>query len=116
VHFNPTAYHNEEIFLQWLEDVYQPYIAKNAYDKEESLMVMDAAAFYKTPAVIKFIYEAQPPMLTALIPPELTSIHIILGNPFTNSPFLVLLQVRGMKNEVFYIANDCCEPPFPYST
>jgi hypothetical protein len=58
MHFNPTVYHNEEMFLQWLENVYQPYITKNAYNKEESLMIMDAAAFYKTPAVIKFIYEA----------------------------------------------------------
>jgi hypothetical protein len=24
VHFNPTAYHNEEIFLKWLKHVYQP--------------------------------------------------------------------------------------------
>jgi hypothetical protein len=71
VHFNPTAYHNVEIFLKWLEDVYQPYIADNADadGKEESLVVVDAAAFHKTPAVMKFFHEAYSPMLTALIPP-----------------------------------------------
>jgi hypothetical protein len=58
VYFNPTAYYNEEMFLQWLKDVYQPYIAKNAYGKEESLVVMDAAAFYKIPAIMKFFHEA----------------------------------------------------------
>jgi hypothetical protein len=34
---------------------------------------MDAAAFYKTSAVMNFLYEAEPPILTALIPPGLTS-------------------------------------------
>jgi hypothetical protein len=74
VHFNPTAYHDEEMFLKWLKDLYQPYIANNADadGKEESLVVMDAAAFRNTPAVMKFFHEAEPPMLTALIPPGLT--------------------------------------------
>jgi hypothetical protein len=59
VHFNPTAYHNEEMFLRWLENVYQPYIANHASGKEGSLVVMDAAAFHKTPAVMKFLHEAE---------------------------------------------------------
>jgi hypothetical protein len=62
VHFNPTAYHNKEMFLRWLEDVYQPYVADNADGNEESLVVMDAAVFYKTFAVMKFLYEAYSPM------------------------------------------------------
>jgi hypothetical protein len=94
VHFNPTAYHNEEMFLQWLEDVYQPYIAKNAHDREESLVVMDAAAFHKTPAVMKFIDEAQPTMLTALIPPGLTSYLQPLDTAI-NGSFKKLLQLAA---------------------
>jgi hypothetical protein len=27
VYFDPTAYHNEEMFLEWLKDIYQPCIA-----------------------------------------------------------------------------------------
>jgi hypothetical protein len=77
VHFNQTAYHNEEMFLKWLKDVYQPYIASQANVKEESLVVVDAAAFHKTPAVMKFLHEAEPPMLTALIPPGLTGSRAI---------------------------------------
>jgi hypothetical protein len=75
VHFNPTVYHNEEMFLKWLKDVYQPYIADNANadGKKENLVIMDAAAFHKIPAVMKFLHEAYPLMLTALIPPRLTS-------------------------------------------
>jgi hypothetical protein len=91
VHFNPTAYHNEKIFLKWLEDVYQPYIANNAHGEEESLVIMDAAAFHKTPAVIKFLYEAEPPMLTALIPPGLTS-YLRPLDTAVNGPFKKLLQ------------------------
>jgi hypothetical protein len=91
VYFNPTAYHNEEIFLKWLEDVYQPYIANNAHGEEESLVIMDAAAFHKTPAVMKFLYEAEPFMLIALIPPGLTSYFQPLDTA-VNSPFKKLLQ------------------------
>jgi hypothetical protein len=91
VHFNPTAYHNEEMFLRWLEDVYQPYVADNADGNKESLVVMDAAAFHKTPAVMKFLHEAYPLMLTALIPPGLTS-HLQPLDTAVNGPFKKLLQ------------------------
>jgi hypothetical protein len=94
VHFNPTAYHNEEMFLQWLEDVYQPYIAKNAHDKEESLVVMDAAAFHETPAVMKFINEAQSLMLVALISPGFI-IYLQPLDTAINRPFKKLLQLAA---------------------
>jgi hypothetical protein len=91
VHFNPTAYHNKKIFLKWLKDVYQPYIAENIHGEEENLVVMDAAAFHKTPAVIKFFHEASPLMLIALIPPGLTSYLQPLDTAI-NGPFKKLLQ------------------------
>jgi hypothetical protein len=69
VYFNLIAYHNEEMLLEWLEDTYQPYIASQAGEGEESMVVMDAAAFHKIPPIMKFFREAVPPMLTALIPP-----------------------------------------------
>jgi hypothetical protein len=50
-----------------------PVIVNNPHGEKESLMVMNAAAFHKTPAVVKFLYEAEPSMLIALIPPGLTS-------------------------------------------
>jgi hypothetical protein len=73
VYFNPTAYHNEEMFLKWLKDTYQPYIASQTGEGEESMMVMNAAAFHKIRPIIKFLHEAIPFMLTALILPGLTS-------------------------------------------
>jgi hypothetical protein len=91
VHFNPTAYHNEEIFLKWLKHVYQPYIADNAHSEEESLVVMDAAVFHKIPTVMKFLYEAELPMLTALISPGLTS-YLQPLDTAVNGPFKKLLQ------------------------
>jgi hypothetical protein len=57
-------------------------------------MVTDAAAFHKTPAVIKFIYEAQPFMLTALISPELIS-YLQPLNTAINGPFKKLLQLAA---------------------
>jgi hypothetical protein len=57
-------------------------------------MVTDAAAFYKTPAVIKFTYEAQPLMLTAPIPPEFTS-YLQTLNTAINGSFKKLLQLAA---------------------
>jgi hypothetical protein len=93
MHFNPTAYHNEEMFLKWLKNIYQPYIANNAdaNSKKEILIIMDAATFHKTPAVMKFFNNAEPHMLTALIPPELTG-YLQPLNTAVNGPFKKLLQ------------------------
>jgi hypothetical protein len=91
VYFNPIAYHNEEIFLEWLEDIYQPYIASQAGEGEESMVVMDAAAFHKTPPIMKFLRKAVPPIFTAFIPPGLTS-HLQPLDTAVNGPFKKLLQ------------------------
>jgi hypothetical protein len=91
VYFNPTAYYNEEMFPEWLEDTYQPYIASQAGEGEESMVVMDAAAFHKTPPIMKFLHEAIPPMLAALIPPGLKS-HLQPLDTAVNGRFKKLLQ------------------------
>jgi hypothetical protein len=90
VYFNPIAYHNEEMFLEWLEDTYQPYIASQAGEGEESMVVMDAAAFHKIPPIMKFLREVIPPILTALIPPGLIS-HLQPLDTAVNGPFKKLL-------------------------
>jgi hypothetical protein len=45
------------MFLEWLKDTYQPYIASHAGEGEENMVVMDAAAFHKTPHILKFLHE-----------------------------------------------------------
>jgi hypothetical protein len=52
---------------------------------------MDAAASHKTPAVMKFFHEAEPPMLTALIPPGLTG-YLQAPDTAVNGPFKKLLK------------------------
>jgi hypothetical protein len=44
IHFNDTAYNNEELFHTWLRDIYQPYIAQHAHGNEKSMIVMDVTA------------------------------------------------------------------------
>jgi hypothetical protein len=91
VHFNDTAYNNEDLFHAWLRDIYQPYVAQNAHGNEESLIVMDAASFHKTEAILDFIRQAELPMTTAIIPPNLTSLVQPLDTA-VNGPFKKLLQ------------------------
>jgi hypothetical protein len=55
VHFNETAYNNEDLFRTWLQNIYQLYVTQQACGIEESLIVMDAAAFHKTEAIRTFI-------------------------------------------------------------
>jgi hypothetical protein len=91
VYFNLIAYHNEEMFLEWLEDIYQPYIASQAGEGEESMVVMDAAAFHKIPPIMKFLLEAVPFIFTAFIPLGLTS-HLQPLDTAVNGSFKKLLQ------------------------
>jgi hypothetical protein len=67
------------------------YIADNTDGNEENLMIMDAATFHKTPAVMKFLHKAYFLMLTAFIPPGLTS-YLQPLDTAVNRPFKKLLQ------------------------
>jgi hypothetical protein len=91
VHFNETAYNNEDLFYTWLQNIYQPYVTQQACGIEESLIIMDAAAFHETEAIRTFIKQAQPPIRTAIIPPGLTSLVQPLDTAF-NGPFKQLLH------------------------
>jgi hypothetical protein len=91
MHFNKTAYNNENLFREWLKHIYQPWIARNACDGEKSLIIMDAAVFHKTEAILDFIRQFRPLITTALIPPGLTSLVQPLDTA-VNGPFKNLLQ------------------------
>jgi hypothetical protein len=47
---------------------------------------------------------------------EVASIHITLGTPIRNSPFLALPQVRKTRTEVIWRAHSYNKPLFPYDT
>jgi hypothetical protein len=90
VHFDETAYNNEELFHNWLQNIYQPYVARTACGSEESLIVMDAAAFHKTETILQYIKQCKPKIRTALIPSGLTSLVQPLDTA-VNAPFKKLL-------------------------
>jgi hypothetical protein len=86
VHFNETVYNNEELFYSWLRDTFEPYVAETAEAGFTSLIVMDAASFHKTEAILDFIRNSEAPMTTALIPSGLTSLLQLLDTA-VNGPF-----------------------------
>jgi hypothetical protein len=91
VYFNETAYNNKDLFHTWLQNTFQPYIMQQVCGIEESLIVMDAAAFHKNEAIRTFIKQAQPSIRTAIIPPGLTSLVQPLDTA-VNGPFKQLLH------------------------
>jgi hypothetical protein len=104
VYFNETAYNNEKLFHAWLRDIYQPYVTQQAYNNEESLIVMNAALFHKTENILDFIRNSEPSMTIALIPSGLISLVQPLDTT-VNGPFKQLFReeadiyIEELENE-----------------
>jgi hypothetical protein len=62
VYFNETAYNNEKLFSDWIQQVYIPYI-----DDKDSMMIMDVATFHKTEGILQLLKTNG--ILPAMIPP-----------------------------------------------
>jgi hypothetical protein len=90
VHFNKTAYNNKELFYNWLKNNFEPYITETAEANETSLIIIDAASFHKTEAILDFIRNSEALMTTALIPSGLISLLQPLDTA-VNGPFKQLL-------------------------
>jgi len=67
VEFNPTAYNNETLFLQFIQNELMPVVRN-----QRCLLVMDVASFHKTPVILDQLRQAN--ILPALIPPGCTSL------------------------------------------
>ena len=96
VEFNPTAYNNEDLFLQFIDQELfpalniQPVTAPNPQGLEErSLLVMDVASFHKTPTVLSKLQESG--VTVSLIPGGCTGLLQPLDTAL-NKPFKQYLQ------------------------
>jgi hypothetical protein len=87
VHFNPTAYNNEELTIQWIDSELIPSLKPTAQD--EVLLALDAAAFHKTPAILQNLRNNH--IITALVPPGCTGLLQPLDTA-VNKLFKELLQ------------------------
>lgn len=81
VEFNQTAYNNEGLFIRWIEEELRPLVEKK---DEDFLLVMDVAAFHKTPAILQKLRDNQ--ITTAMIPSGCTSLLQPLDTA-VNKPF-----------------------------
>ncbi|RFU36305.1 hypothetical protein B7463_g152, partial [Scytalidium lignicola] len=79
VEFNSTAYNNEELFMQWIDE--ELILTANQTD---TLLVMDVATFHKTDLILERLKSAN--ITTALIPPGCTSLLQPLDTAI-NGPF-----------------------------
>lgn len=79
VEVNETAYNNEELFKQFIEDELIP-----AFEDNNGLLVMDVASFHCTQAVMDLLRQSK--ITTALIPPGCTSFLQPLDTAI-NKPF-----------------------------
>jgi hypothetical protein len=87
VHFNSTAYNNEELTIQWIDSELIPSLQPTAQD--EVLLALDAAAFHKTPEILQKLRDNH--IITALVPPGCTGILQPLDTA-VNKPFKELLR------------------------
>ena len=81
VEFTDTAYNNEELFTKWLnEELLKPDVLGG----RDSLLVMDHAAFHKTPRILQKLKGTN--VVPALVPPGCTSLlqplDVAINKPF----------------------------------
>ncbi|KAL6411770.1 hypothetical protein AUP68_04144 [Ilyonectria robusta] len=86
VAFNKTAYNNEELLSQWIEDELSPLASE---DNEDTLLVMDAATFHNTEDIKRKLRERN--ITLALIPGGCTSLVQPLDTAI-NKPFKQWLE------------------------
>ena len=87
MHFNSTAYNNEELTNQWIESELIPALKPTA--QKEVLLALDAAAFHKTPGILQKLRDNY--IILALVPPGCTEILQPLDTA-VNKPFKELLR------------------------
>jgi hypothetical protein len=87
VHFNSTAYNNEELMMQWIDSELIPNLKPTAQD--EVFLALDAATFHKTLAVLKKLHDNY--IITALVLGGCTGILQPLDTA-VNKPFKELLR------------------------
>lgn len=89
--FNDTAYNNEALFSQWIDDNFAKFAAE---EDEEILLVIDAATFHKTQPIKNKLKEHNTTL--ALIPGGCTSLVQPLDTAI-NRPFKQWLQEETDK-------------------
>jgi hypothetical protein len=87
IHFNESAYNNEQLTLEWFDTELIPKLQPTAQD--EVLLALDAAAFHKTPAILQKLRDNH--IILALVPPGCTGLLQPLDTA-VNKPFKELLQ------------------------
>ena len=87
MHFNSTAYNNEELTIQWIDNELIPSLKPIA--KDEVLLALDVVAFHKTPAILQKLRKDH--IIPALVPLGCTGLLQPLDTAI-NKPFKELLQ------------------------
>ncbi|RFU28389.1 hypothetical protein B7463_g7932, partial [Scytalidium lignicola] len=105
VEFNLTAYNNEGLFMQWIDE--ELILTANQTD---TLLVMDVATFHKTDLILERLKSAN--ITTALIPPGCTSLLQPLDTA-VNGPFKQWLREAS---DEYMESIESTDPNFKWST
>ena len=105
VEFNSTAYNNEGLFKQWIEEELAPIT-----NQKDTMLVMDVASFHKTPEILDHLKSIN--ILPTLIPPGCTSILQPLDTA-VNKPFKQWLQEA---TDQYIEAIEANQPNFKWTT
>ena len=87
VHFNSTAYNNEELTIQWIDNELIPSLKPIA--KDEVLLALNVVAFYKTSTILQKFRNSY--IIPALVPLSFIGLLQPLDTAI-NQPFKELLR------------------------